>query len=117
MTPEKDTSHFIKIPLVKGVDEWNVEGRSMNSEKQKQFGALLRESSTMGGALGALAYTALKGLQWEGAPNDALEGIRLLMEEHFTQLSDQQCNTRCDVLYQRLGEEAQNKERRYGTSL
>ena len=68
--------------------------------------ALMKESAGMQGALGAVAYTVLKGLQAGGADPKLVSSVRLLMQEHFQKLSDEDCNVLCDVLFGRLQEEA-----------
>lgn len=67
---------------------------------------VMKESQGMQGALGAVAYTVLKGLQAGGADPKLVSSVRLLMQEHFQNLSDADCNVLCDVLYDRLGKEA-----------
>ena len=83
------------------------------SEKQSlDLDTVLKESTAMHGAIGALAYTVLKGLQAGGADEKVLASVRVLMQQHFQQLSDHDCNVLCDVIYTRLQEEAK-KDRWY----
>lgn len=59
----------------------------------------------MAGALGALAYTVLKGLEAGGADAKVIASVRLLLQEHFQQLNDADCNVLCDLAWRRLEEE------------
>lgn len=68
---------------------------------------LMQESLGMKGPLGAVAYTVLKGLQVGGADEKLVAGVRVLMQEHFQRLSDNDCNALCDVLYARLQKESE----------
>ena len=60
---------------------------------------LMKESLTLPGALGAVAYGVLKGLQAGGADEKVVASVRVLMQEHFQQLSDEHCNVICDVVF------------------
>ncbi len=68
---------------------------------------LLKESLGMPGALGAIAYVVLKGLQAGGAEPKVIASMRVLMQEHFQQMSDNDCNILCDVVYARLKQDAE----------
>ena len=75
--------------------------------------ALLNESQAMGGALGAIAFGVLRGIQAGGADERLVASMRVLLHEHLTKLSDEDCNTLCDVVYQRLQEEERKDNRWY----
>jgi len=64
----------------------------------------------MPGALGAAAFTVLMGLEAGGAEGEVVEGARILMQEYFEKLSDEDCNVLCDILYARLKEDFENNE-------
>jgi hypothetical protein len=74
---------------------------------------LMRESMALPGALGAIAYGVLKGLEAGGADASVVSSMHLLMQEHFQQLSDADCNALCDVVYARLQHEAARGGRWY----
>jgi hypothetical protein len=67
---------------------------------------LISEANTMQGALGAIAYGVLKGLQAGGADAQLIASFRVLMHEHFQRIPDADVNTLCDVVFRRLSEEA-----------
>ena len=67
---------------------------------------LLKESKSMPGPLGAIAYAVLKGLQIGGASSEVLVSLRITLQEHLQRLSDAECALLCDVVYQRLKESA-----------
>jgi hypothetical protein len=67
-----------------------------------ELATVMKESLGMHGALGAVAYTVLKGMQAAGADDKILASVRVLLQEHFQRLSDPDCNVLCDVLYARL---------------
>lgn len=76
------------------------------SEDRLELAAALAESEVMQGGLGAIAYGVLKGLHAGGASEEILGSVRLLMQEHFQRLSDGDCNTVCEVVFQRLKRDA-----------
>ncbi len=65
------------------------------------------EGRGMGGALGAAAYCILKGLEQGGAETDVIASIRVLIQDHFQKLTDEDCNVLCDFLFKRLNDDAQ----------
>ena len=77
------------------------------SDDTVDLAVALAEAEAMQGALGAIAYGVLKGLQVGGASEEILGSVRLLMQEHFQRLSNEDCNTICDVVHQRLQQEAE----------
>jgi hypothetical protein len=70
------------------------------------------ESQTMQGALGAVAYVVLKGLQAAGAKDELVASFRVIMHEHFQRLTDADANALCDVAWRRFQEESK-KQRWY----
>jgi hypothetical protein len=79
----------------------------MSKPKPLDPQAVMKESLSMPGALGAIAYVVLKGLAAGGADDAVVGSVRVLMQEHFEQLSDGDCNVLCDVAYARLRRDAQ----------
>ncbi len=75
---------------------------------------LVEESMSMPGALGAISYAVLKGLLAGGADEKTVAGVRVLMQEHFPKLSDNDCNALCDLVYARLQKQATNGGKWYG---
>ncbi len=69
---------------------------------------LLEESLSMPGALGAVAYVVLKGLEAGGAEAKVVASVKVLMQEHFVRLSDADCNALCDIVFARLTQESEN---------
>lgn len=76
---------------------------------------LCQESKTMPGALGAICYSVLKGLLIGGADPQVAAGVRVLMQEHFQNISDQDCNTLCELVATRLREEVAESGKWYGS--
>ena len=71
---------------------------------------MLTESQGMAGPLGALAYSVMKGLDVGGASKEAVAGVRVLMQEYFERLSDDECNALCDFVFARLKAHAASKK-------
>jgi hypothetical protein len=86
----------------------------MNSSRENLVEELLSESEPMQGALGAIAYVALKALEMGGANTKLVMSTRLVLDEHFQNLNDEQCNALCDMLYARLRHEAEETKAWYG---
>lgn len=78
----------------------------MSAKTPLDVQTLLAESEALPGALGAVAYVVLKGLQVGGADPKVVASVRLLMQQHFEKLSDADCNALCDTLYARLQRQA-----------
>jgi hypothetical protein len=66
---------------------------------------LLLESRAMGGALGAMAYGILKGMEVGGAEVKALAAVRVLLQDNLQKVSDADCNVICEVVFRRLQED------------
>ena len=79
----------------------------MANDKTLDAKKVMQESLSMPGPLGAVAYAVLKGLSAGGADAQVVSSVRVLMQEHFQQLSDADCNVLCDVVYARLRRDAQ----------
>ncbi len=81
----------------------------MSKDPKLTIADALIESKTMGGGLGAIAFGVLKALQVGGAEEKTLASVRVLMQQHFQRLSDEECNILCDVVLARLeGEKGKN---------
>ena len=65
----------------------------------------LEASRQYRGGLGAIAHAVLAGLTAAGTPQQSVDDMKLLMDHMFPLLSDADCNTLCDVVYNRLLEE------------
>lgn len=64
----------------------------------------LKESESLAGPLGATVFVVRKAIEVGGAPDKALKEFDLMVQTCFSELSDEDCNTLCEVLYHRLQE-------------
>ena len=62
----------------------------------------LEESQSMTGALGAVAFVALKALSTAGASTELCERFRSELFEHLAKLSDADCSVLAEVAHRRL---------------
>jgi hypothetical protein len=70
-----------------------------------EYSATHEASRQFRGGLGAIAHAVLAGLEAAGTPAASVNDMRLLMDNMFPLLSDQDCDVLCEVVYNRLLEE------------
>ena len=70
-----------------------------------RFESAMEESKKLAGPLGAVVFVVRKAFEATGASPTEIEQFDHMAETHFSSLSDDDCNTLCDVLYQRLLED------------
>lgn len=68
------------------------------------YHSMLKEAEEMAGPLGATVFVVRKALEAGGASDGELDDFGHLASKCFSALSDEDCNTLCDVLYRRLQE-------------